>query len=239
MSDGTGGKLRRIMNAKQLAAESAMSEINSGMIVGLGTGSTAEYFIKSLGQALASKKLTGIRGVPTSRASEKLATELGIPLITLSGDLKTDVTVDGADEFDPAMDVIKGLGGALLREKIVAQNSWKLVLVVDDSKRVPYLGAKSPLPVEVTIFGHELQPAFFACLGGTPVLRKAADGSPYLTDNGNYIYDCRFARIDDAPALERRLKQRAGIVETGLFIGLAQRIIVAGSDGKVSSHSRA
>lgn len=215
-----------------------MTEIRSGMIVGLGTGSTAEYFIKALGQSLAEQKLTDIRGVPTSRASESLARQLGIPLMMLAGSDKTDVTVDGADEFDPALDVIKGLGGALLREKIVAQNSRRLVLVVDDSKRVPHLGAKAPLPVEVTVFGHELQPAYFASLGATPVLRKAADGSPYLTDNGNYIYDCRFAKIEDAAALQRRLKDRAGVVETGLFIGLAQRVIVAGADGKVTSLSR-
>lgn len=219
------------MNAKQAAAESAMSEIQSGMIVGLGTGSTAEYFIRALGQALAEGRLSNIRGVPTSRASEKLAGELGIPLMMLSGAGQTDVTIDGADEVTDKLEVIKGLGGALLREKIVAQNSRKLVLIVDQSKRVPHLGAKAPLPVEVTIFGHELQPAFLASLGATPVLRKGADGSAYVTDNGNYIYDCRFAKIEDPAKLEQSLKGRAGIVESGLFLGLAKMVIVAGEQG--------
>ncbi|MCC6423824.1 MAG: ribose-5-phosphate isomerase RpiA [Phycisphaerales bacterium] len=218
------------MNPKQRAAEAALEKVQSGMILGLGTGSTADYFLQALAAALKSGRLTNIRGVPTSRQSERRSLEMGIPLATLVECPNPDLTIDGADEIDPKLNLIKGLGGALLREKIVAQNSRRLLIIADASKSVPALGVKSPLPVEVAPFGHESHESFLRNLGATPTLRKAQD-SLYTTDNGNYIYDCRFSRIDNPEQLQATLKTRAGIVETGLFIGLAHEAIIAGDEG--------
>ncbi len=226
------------MNPKQRAAESALEFVQGGMIVGLGTGSTADFFLEALAEALKSGRLSDIRGVPTSRQSERRAEQLGIPLATLLQCPHLDVTVDGADEVAPNLDLIKGLGGALLREKIVAQNSRKLVIIADASKSVTKLGGKSLLPVEVTPFGHEIQQAFFTTLGATPALRRKADGELFVTDNGNHIYDCRFGDgIADPPALERALKSRAGIVETGLFLGMASVALIA-DQGRVERRER-
>lgn len=220
------------MNPKQRAAEAAMKLIQSGMVVGLGTGSTADFFLKVLGDALAAGKLTDIRGVPTSVQSDRRARELGIPIITLNDHARPDITVDGADEIDPKLNLIKGLGGALLREKIVAQASAKLVIIADDSKSVDKLGTRSPLPVEVAPFCYEAHAPFLESLGATPRLRENADGNPYVTDNGNYIFDCRFSQgIGDPAALQLKLKERAGIVESGLFIGLATVAFVADKNG--------
>jgi ribose 5-phosphate isomerase A len=219
------------MNPKQRAAEAALNFVESGMVVGLGTGSTADQFLQALGAALASGKIRDIRGVPTSRQSELRARELGIPLATLARCPSPDVTVDGADEVAPNLDLIKGLGGALLREKIVAQNSRKLVIIADSGKTVSRLGERSMLPIEVVQFAHETQETFLKSLGAVPVLRRGADGSPFVTDNGNYIYDCRFAGgINNAHKLELSLKSRAGIVETGLFLGIATVALIAGED---------
>lgn len=219
------------MNPKQRAAEAAMKLIESGMVVGLGTGSTADFFLQALGDALAAGKLRDIRGVPTSVQSDRRARELGIPIITLNDHARPDITVDGADEIDPNLNLIKGLGGALLREKIVAQASAKLVIIADDSKAVKTLGSKSPLPVEVAPFCYEAHAPFLESLGAAPTLRRNADGNPYVTDNGNYIFDCRFKSIDDPADLQRKLKERAGIVESGLFIGLARVAFVADQNG--------
>lgn len=219
------------MNPKQRAAESAMKLIQSGMVVGLGTGSTADFFLKAVGDALASGKLTDIRGVPTSVQSDRRARELGIPIITLNDHAHPDITVDGADEIDPKLNLIKGLGGALLREKIVAQASAKLVIIADDSKSVEKLGTKSPLPVEVAPFCYEAHAPFLESLGAKPKLRRGADGNPYVTDNGNYIFDCQFKAIEDPASLQLKLKERAGIVESGLFIGLATVAYVADKNG--------
>lgn len=216
------------MNPKQHAAEAALNFVQSGMIVGLGTGSTTDYFLIALGNAIKEGKLTGIRGVPTSRKSERRAEELGIPLATLVQCPHIEVTVDGADEVAPNLDLIKGLGGALLREKIIAQNSKKMVVIADAGKTVPRLGTKSPLPVEVTPFGHEIQVEFFQSLGAVPSLRRNAAGEVYVTDNANYIYDCRFeSGIADPAQLENALLHRAGIVETGLFLGIARVVLIA------------
>jgi len=216
------------MNPKQRAAEAALSYVKSGMVLGLGTGSTADFFLKALAAAIKDGRLQNVKGVPTSRQSERRAQHLGIPLATLAQCPRPDVTIDGADEVDPQVDLIKGLGGALLREKIVAQNSAKLVIIADASKNVGKLGSKSMLPVEVAQFGYEIQESFFKSIGATATLRRDADGAVFVTDNGNYIYDCRFANgIDDAAALERALKSRAGIVETGLFLGIASVAIIA------------
>jgi len=218
------------MNPKQRAADAALEQVQSGMVLGLGTGSTADYFLQALAAALKSGRLTNLRGVPTSRQSERRAQYLGIPLATLVECPTPDLTIDGADEIDPRLNLIKGMGGALLREKIVAQNSRRLLIIADSSKSVPALGVKSPLPVEVAPFGHEIHEQFLRTLGAIPTLRKIQDAL-YTTDNGNYIYDCRFTRIDDPQKLQSTLKSRAGIVETGLFIGLAHEAIIAGEGG--------
>jgi ribose 5-phosphate isomerase A len=216
------------MNAKQRAAEAAMTFVRSGMVVGLGTGSTADYFLQALAGAIKAGVLKDIRGVSTSKQSERRAQELGIPLATLTECPQPDVTIDGADEVAPNLDLIKGLGGALLREKVVAQNSRKLVIIADAGKAVARLGTKSMLPVEVVPFGHELQPAFFASLGAAATLRRDAAGKLFVTDNGNYIYDCRFRDgIAEPAAMEQSIRRRAGIVETGLFLGIASVALIA------------
>ncbi len=219
------------MNAKEQAGEAALQYIKSGMNVGLGTGSTTDYFLIALGREIRAGKLRDIKGVPTSIKSDKRSKELGIPLCELRDVPYLDVAVDGADEVDPKLNLIKGLGGALLREKIVAQAAKKFVVITDSSKKVSALGTKAPLPVEVTQFAHDAQVSFFKSLGCEPVLRKSADGQTFITDNGNVIYDCRFPRIDDPAALEMKLLKRAGIVDTGLFIGIASVVLIAGDSG--------
>ena len=216
------------MDAKQRAAEAALKYVESGMVVGLGTGSTADFFLRALAAALKSKQLSDIRGVPTSRQSERRAIELGIPLTTLAEHPRPDVTIDGADEVAPNLDLIKGLGGALLREKIVAQNSAKLVIIADANKTVHKLGSRSMLPVEVAQFAHAVQETFLRSLGAHPVLRRAMNGETFVTDNGNYIYDCRFPAGIGAPhELEHSMRSRAGVVETGLFLGIASVALIA------------
>jgi ribose 5-phosphate isomerase A len=201
------------------------------MIVGLGTGSTAGPFIAELGRRLHAGALHNVRGIPTSEASRKLAQEAEVPLTSFAEVEWCDLTVDGADEIDPRLNLIKGLGGALLREKIVAQNSRRFIVVADGSKLVETLGSKCPLPVEVVPFGMERQPDFFATLGGEARLRVDANARPYVTDSGNHIYDVRFGPIADAARLEVALLQRAGVVQTGLFLGLAYEAIVATDEG--------
>lgn len=216
------------MNAKQRAAEAALKYVESGMVVGLGTGSTADQFLQVLARALVAGTLKNIRGVATSLQSERRARDLGIPLSTLVQTPRCDVTVDGADEVDPNLDLIKGLGGALLREKVVAQNSAKLVIIADAGKVVERLGFKAMLPVEVARFAHEAHVPFFRGLGAEPALRRTSDGSAFVTDNGNHIYDCRFAGgILDPARLEHALRRRAGVVETGLFLEMADVAFVA------------
>ena len=219
------------MNPKQRAAEAALAYVRDGTAIGLGTGSTADYFLQALAGAIKSGKIRNIKGVPTSRQSERRAQHLGIPLATLTECGRLDVTVDGADEIDPNLDLIKGLGGALLREKVVAQNSNSMVVIADASKRVDVLGSKAPLPVEVVQFCHESHIPFFKELGATPTLRRSPDGSVFITDNDNVIYDCKFAKITDPMSLEVALSRRAGIVESGLFLGIAQVALIGTEDG--------
>ena len=214
------------MSPKQRAAEAAIGYVRSGMVVGLGTGSTADLFLQALAAALKDGRLRDIRGVPTSRQSERRAAHLGIPLTTLAECPRPDVTIDGADEVAPNLDLIKGLGGALLREKVVAQNSKSLVIIADVGKAVSKLGTKAMLPIEVVPFAHEVHEPFFRSLGANPTLRRTAD-APFQTDNANYIYDCRFNGIDDPAALDLTLRGRAGVVETGFFIGMASVAIIA------------
>ena len=216
------------MDPKQRAAEAAIQFVQNGMVIGLGTGSTADQFLQALSASLKSGRLRDVRGVPTSRHSELRAAQLGIPMVSLPDYPRPDVTIDGADEVAPNLDLIKGLGGALLREKVLAQNSAKLIIIADSSKSVARLGAKSMLPVEVVPFAHEIHEPFLRTLGAAPNLRKDPSGSPFVTDNGNYIYDCRFPNgIDKPHELDAALRSRAGIVETGLFLGMASIALIA------------
>jgi ribose 5-phosphate isomerase A len=209
---------------KEAAARASLRFVEDGQIVGLGTGSTAAYFIQLLGEEM--KNGLRIRGIPSSDRSREQAASLGIPLTTLDEFPQIDVTVDGADEVDPQLRMIKGGGGALLREKIVASATRQFVIITDASKRVPVLG-KFPLPVEVIKFARAVVVKKIEALGAEVELRRGADGTPYLTDENNYILDCRFGQIADADGLARQLSDMPGIVEHGLFIGMASVVLVA------------
>ena len=217
---------------KQQAAEYASEWVESGMIVGLGTGSTAIFATRRIAERIGTGELQDILAVPTSLATEAAAIELGIPLTTLAKHPRVDITIDGADEVDPDLNVIKGGGGALLREKIVAQVTERLVIVVDDSKLSTQLGTRFFVPVEVIPFCWESQAAFLEAQGAEAILRQDGD-QPYQTDQGNIILDCHFGPIADPAALAQRLNARAGIVEHGLFIGMASDVVVAGAEGGV------
>jgi ribose 5-phosphate isomerase A len=198
--------------------------VKDGQVVGLGTGSTAAYFIRLLAEEV--KRGLRVRGIPTSDRSRELAENLGIPLTTLDECQEIAVTVDGADEVDPQLRLIKGGGGAMLREKIVASATKQLVIVADASKQVPMLG-KFPLPVEVIRFAQALVAKRITALGAAVSVRKNADGTPYVTDENNYILDCRFGQIRDADTLARELSEMPGVVEHGLFIGMASVVLFA------------
>lgn len=219
------------MNLKQMAAERAVEEVRSGMIVGLGTGSTATYAVEAIGRALREGHLQDITGIPTSSQIEQIAREAGIPLRSLNDVEQIDLTIDGADEVDPQLNLIKGLGGALLHEKIVAINTRRELIIVDGSKLVKQLGTHALLPVEVELFGWRTHLPFLRELGGEPVLRLAPSGDPYLTDSNHYILDCRFPGIPDPYVLQAALQSRCGIAGHGLFLGIASAIIVAEADG--------
>jgi len=209
---------------KEAAAQASLRFIKDGQVLGLGTGSTAAHFIRLLGEQV--KNGLKIIGIPTSERSHEQATSLGIPLTTLEECQVIDVTVDGADEVDPQLRLIKGGGGALLREKIVASATRQLVIVADATKRVPVLG-KFPLPVEVIKFARPLVAKRIAALGADVQTRLQPDGKPYLTDENNHILDCRFGQIPDADTLARQLSEMPGVVEHGLFIGMASVVLVA------------
>jgi ribose 5-phosphate isomerase A len=216
---------------KQQAAERAVEFVESGMVVGLGHGSTAIFAVRRIAQLLREGQLQDIFGVPCSRQVEGEAQRLGIPLTTLDEHPVVDLTIDGADEVDPHLNVIKGGGGALLREKVVAQASRREIIVVDESKLSPALGTHWPVPVEVVPFGWRSQAAYLESLGARPVLRQNSDGTPFQTDQGDLILDCHFGPIQDPVQLAARMSERAGIVEHGLFLGLATDVIVAGEQG--------
>jgi ribose 5-phosphate isomerase A len=218
------------MNLKQMAAAKAVELVQSGMVLGLGTGSTTRYAIEIIGQRLRDGTLTDIVGVPTSSGSARLAQELGIPLTTLEEHPTLDLTIDGADEVGPELVLIKGQGGALLREKIVAYASQREIIIVDASKIVQVLGTRSPLATEVIPFGWDTYSQPLRRLRCEPVLRMH-DSKPYVTDEGNYIVDCHFDRIDDPIALEWEINRIPGVVENGLFIGLASLVLVASESG--------
>jgi ribose 5-phosphate isomerase A len=209
---------------KEAAARASLRFVRDGQVVGLGTGSTAAYFIQLLSEQV--KKGLRIRGIPSSDRSREQAASLGIPLTTLDECPEIDVTVDGADEVDPKLRLIKGGGGALLREKIVASATRQLVIVADATKRVPVLG-KFPLPVEVIKFAQAVVVKKIEALGAEVGLRLKGDGKPYLTDENNHILDCRFGQIPDADGLARKLSDMPGVVEHGLFIGMASIVLVA------------
>ncbi|OPY33213.1 MAG: Ribose-5-phosphate isomerase A [Methanomassiliicoccales archaeon PtaU1.Bin124] len=212
---------------KRLAAERAVEFVQDGMVLGLGTGSTTYFAVEAIGRLV--KQGWDLKGVPTSSATEEQARKLGIPLLRLDEVETIDLTIDGADEVDRGLDLIKGMGAALLREKMVAYISKQEVIIVDDSKIVKMLGTKSPLPIEVVQFGHERTRRHLEALGCRPELRGG--GSPTITDNGNLIYNCRFESIPDPKGLETRLKRIPGVVETGLFLGMATKVVVAGENG--------
>ena len=216
---------------KQAAAEHAVQFLQSGMRVGLGTGSTAIFATRHIGEMLKAGALRDIVAFATSNATAQEAIRLGIPLMAdeLPGDL--DVTIDGADEVDPELNLIKGGGGALLREKIVAQASRREIIVVDETKPSPRLGTRWPVPVEVLPFGWLSQARYVESLGARYTVRGNRDGTRFITDSGNVILDCSFGPIDDARRLAAALSSRAGIVEHGLFIDLATDLIVAGASG--------
>jgi ribose 5-phosphate isomerase A len=201
------------------------------MVIGLGHGSTAGFALRRVAQLLRKGELQGIRGVPCSLEVEAEARRLGIPLTTLDEHPVLDLTIDGADEVDPALNLIKGGGGALLREKIVAQASRREIIVVDETKLSSALGTQWPVPVEVVPFGWRSQAAYLESLGAKIAVRQNDDGTLFQTDQGNLIVDCRFGPISDPGELAHRLKGRAGIVEHGLFLALATDVIAATSEG--------
>ena len=212
---------------KQDAAHRAVEFIKSGMVLGLGTGSTAAYAVKQIAKRLKAGDLMNIVGIPTSIRTEKLARELDIPLGELNAQPAIDVTIDGADEVDPDLNLIKGGGGALLREKVVAQASRRNIIVVDESKLSPRLGTRWALPIEVIPFAAKAEENFLKLLGATVSLRLDEQGQPYQTDQHNYILDANFGEIADPNRLAAKLNERAGIAEHGLFLGLAGDVIVA------------
>lgn len=218
---------------KQQAAERAVELVASGMVVGLGTGGTALYATRRIGALLRSGELRNILAVPTSVAVGSEARRLGIPLLDDARAGPADITIDGADEIDPAMDLIKGWGGALLREKIVAQASRRVVIVADETKLSPVLGTQRMLPVEVVPFGWRSQMEYVQALASPPrVSRRAAPGgAPFVTDHGNFILDCTLGPIEHPEELAAELQARAGVVAHGLFLGLATDVIVAGQSG--------
>ena len=218
---------------KRLAAEAAVAEIEDGMVLGLGSGRTAALAVEMLAARIAREGLRVV-GIPTSEQTADLARRLGVPLTGFAAHRRIDLTIDGADQVaEHSLHLIKGLGGALLREKIVAAASRRMLVVVDESKLVPRLGDRTPLPVEITAFGWQTTLDRLAALGVSPILRTLPDGKPFLTDGGNLIADCRPAAdlFADPAQLERSLAAVVGVLETGLFFGLASRVLVGAPGG--------
>ncbi len=220
-----------IAQLKRSAGERAVEFVDSGMIVGLGHGSTTIYALRRMAELLRQGELRDVLGVPTSGQVQREAQSLGIPLTTLNDHPVVDVTIDGADEVDEALNLIKGGGGALLREKIVAQATRREVIVVDETKLSPTLGLRWPLPVEVASFGRAPLRRFLESLGARVTLRRTKAGSPFRTDHGNEILDCDFGAISNPEQLAARLEGRAGIMEHGLFLGLVSDVIVGTDEG--------
>ena len=225
---------------KRAAAERAVAFVASGMRLGLGTGSTAKHVLDVLGEKLREGILRDIAGVATSRATAEHARQCGIPIADLDAMPHLDLAIDGADEVDPRLDLIKGLGGALLWEKIVESAADRFVVVADESKLVTRLGERAPVPVEVVPFGWRTTLPALEAAGAAPTLRIAGDGRPFVTDGGHYIVDCRFeSGIDDPPRTAALLRAPPGVVETGLFIGMATAVVVAGASVRVLEREHA
>ncbi len=212
---------------KKMAGEKAAERIKDGMIIGLGTGSTVKYTVLRIGEMV--KDGLEIIGIPTSRATEQLASRIGIPLGDINEYQEIDLTIDGADQVDSELNLIKGGGGALLREKMVAHASKYEIIVVDERKICNVLGS-FPLPVEIVKFGYQRTISVLEKLGCRASLRHR-DGEIYVTDNGNYIVDCKFEEIRDPQTLEREIDEIPGVVEIGLFVNLADEIIIGRKDG--------
>jgi ribose 5-phosphate isomerase A len=218
------------MLPKEVAGRRAAEYIETGMVVGLGTGSTAEFAIRAIGERVAAG--LEVKAIPTSEASAQLAGELGITLTTLEDDPAVDLTIDGADEVDPDLDLIKGLGGALLREKIVASATARQVIIIDPSKLVKKLGTQARLPIEVVPFSWSLVCNRLSERGIEPTLRMQQAEQPFVTDNGNYIIDGRFPEgIDDAQATDIWLNTLPGVVENGLFVAMTHLVVIGEADG--------
>jgi ribose 5-phosphate isomerase A len=215
---------------KRIAGYRAVDFLRSGMVVGLGSGSTARFATLQIAAKLRLGELRDIVAIPTSEETARLARAEGIPLTTLDEHPRIDATIDGADEVDPQLDVIKGLGGALLREKIVAFATGHEIIVVDESKLVQRLGTKSPVPVEVIQFGWRNTEAALARTSARTILRLVK-GTPYVTDEGNYIIDCAYQGIDAPQELAATIHAIPGVVESGLFLGLVKTVIVASPTG--------
>jgi ribose 5-phosphate isomerase A len=222
---------QQVERYKQQAAEGAVEYARSGMIIGLGTGSTAIFATRRIAALLREGRLKDIAGFATSKATLEEAVRLNIPMIGEEMPRDLDLTIDGADEVDPDLNLIKGGGGALLREKIAAQASGRLIIVVDQSKLSPKLGDRHTLPVEVLPYGWCSQARFLESLCPDVRLRLQPDGSPFITDSGNLILDCSVSQIGDFRELAARLNERAGIVEHGLFLGMTTDLVVAGPEG--------
>lgn len=219
------------MDPKRAAAERAVLEyVESGMVLGLGTGSTADFAVRKLGELVTNGDIEDVRGIPTSERTASLAREVGVPLVALS-EARPQVTIDGADEIGPGFALIKGRGGALLREKVVAHASGSgLVVIADESKLVEALG-KGPLPIEIDSFGWEITLESLASLGCDPELRMDGAGQPYVTDGGHYTADCLFSSIPDPASLEGEIKRIPGALECGLFVGLTRAVVVGSPEG--------
>ena len=217
---------------KQRAAAAAAELITDGMVLGLGTGTTSSYLVQILGERV--RQGLRIQGVPTSEATRQLAVAEGVPLTTLEEQPVLDLCLDGADEVDPVLNLIKGGGGALLREKIVASAARQRIIMVDVSKCVDSLGA-FPLAVEVIPFGWEVTRRQLEQFGGVPALRQR-EGKPFVTDQGHYIIDCALSQIEDAPRLNHQLNQLPGVVENGLFVDMTDRLIIGSPDGIAEKH---
>ena len=223
--------MKKFSDLKRQAALKAVEFIESGMILGLGSGSTAWFALEAIGKRIQDGQLKSIIGIPSSKQTERDAQKLGIPIGSLSDHPEIDLTIDGADEVDPDLNLIKGGGGALLREKILAQNSRRFVIVVDESKLSISLGVKKVVPVEVVSFGSYPVLKYLKTISADARLRLNEKNEPFETDQGNFIIDCKFLQITQPERLAKKLKEKAGIIEHGLFLGLATDVIVAGEEG--------
>ncbi len=216
--------------SKQTAGKKSVDFIEPGMVVGLGTGSTAKYMIEELGMRLKTGRLTNIRCVASSKQTEIQANQLGLPLTSFKNIKQIDITIDGADEIDKNLNLIKGGGGALLREKILAQNSRRLMIIADETKMSGFLGEKWSVPIEVLPFAWEIESMYLRSIGGEWSIRKAKSAEIFLTDQQNYILDCNFGVMQDPGLIAGKLDNRAGILGHGLFISMASDVIIGADD---------